>query len=357
MPSFGFYFGRYASDMSNINGLDGTGFNTSSTVTADFVHGIPANNGDFTISLAASAASGAFGINVGDDYGADPYTLYVAEGHSVEIDLVDGNMADVKILNASFGWLGGTSSDWEIQYLSSDGSVLHTLDENTNPSFLEYGNTHPEPHEAIHSLKITSITGNFTIGRIGIDYNCFAKGTQIAIPDGSKPVESLFPGDTVLTADGTVATVNWLGVQPVDTLACNPLKAYPIRITAGALGDNLPARDLELSGDHAVEIDGLLFNASTLVNGTTIYQVPDMPVEGFNYYHVELEEGHKLLLAEGVAAESYLETCEWNDFSNGDDRMARIVPEMPLMRIASARLLPQELRDRLGIADMGRFAA
>ena len=48
-------------------------------------------------------------------------------------------------------------------------------------------------------------------------------------------VEALAIGDLVLTADGRVAPVRWVGVQTVVTLFADPLRSFPIRITAGAL--------------------------------------------------------------------------------------------------------------------------
>ncbi|KMW57739.1 hypothetical protein AIOL_002706 [Candidatus Rhodobacter oscarellae] len=51
----------------------------------------------------------------------------------------------------------------------------------------------------------------------------------------------------------------------------------------------VPSRDLYVSPDHAVEIDGVLINAMALDNGTTITQVAKMPLDGFTYYHVETE--------------------------------------------------------------------
>ena len=180
---------------------------------------------------------------------------------------------------------------------------------------------------------------------------CFLAGTQIKAPAGDVRVEALAIGDLVLTADGRVAPVRWVGVQTVVTLFADPLRSFPIRITAGALGQNLPVRDLLVSPDHALMLDGVLVQAGALVNGTTIVRETAMP-ERFTYFHVELDD-HALILAEGVPAETFLDTVTRRRFDNwayyesryGDTGPA--LTELPAPRIKSARQLPQALRKRL----------
>jgi hypothetical protein len=67
---------------------------------------------------------------------------------------------------------------------------------------------------------------------------------------------------------------------------------------------------LFLSPDHAVFVKGVLVPVKLLVNGTSIVQVTRRWV---TYYHVELPE-HSVILAEGQAVESYLDTGERSNF-------------------------------------------
>ena len=73
---------------------------------------------------------------------------------------------------------------------------------------------------------------------------------------------------------------------------------------AGAFSEGAPRRDLLLSPDHAVYIDDVLIPIRYLVNGVSIVQ---QTVDAVTYWHVELPE-HDVLLAEGLPAESFLDT-------------------------------------------------
>jgi Hint domain len=139
---------------------------------------------------------------------------------------------------------------------------------------------------------------------------CFAAGTRIATPEGLVPVEDLREGDSVTTLDG-VGRVVWAGRRAVDCARHpRPDSVWPVRVSAGAFGPGAPARDVYLSPDHAVYVDGVLIPVKRLVNGRSIAQVERASVI---YHHIELER-HDIVLAEGLPAESYLDTGDRADF-------------------------------------------
>ncbi len=203
---------------------------------------------------------------------------------------------------------------------------------------------------SINAIRFTTLTDDrdqiVLAGLTGNALNCFLAGTMLATPDGAAAVETLATGDRVLTADGRAVEVRWVGTQFVDLRVARPEKVNPICISAGALAHGVPERDLYVSPDHAVGMEGYLVNASVLVNGSTIYQVALMPLEGFCYYHVETD-AHELLLAEGCPAESFIDREETNGFDNAGERVERLVEEMNLPRISSRRLLPEMLAAKL----------
>jgi hypothetical protein len=145
---------------------------------------------------------------------------------------------------------------------------------------------------------------------------CFVIGTTIATPAGAIAVEALRAGDRVLTVNGDILPVVWTGHRHVDARAHPaPDAVLPIRIRRDAFGPGQPRRDLWVSPDHALLVDDMLIAARLLVNGVSI--VRDETMRQPHYFHVELSR-HAVLLAEGLPAESYLDTGNRAQFASGD---------------------------------------
>ncbi len=87
----------------------------------------------------------------------------------------------------------------------------------------------------------------------------------------------------------------------------------PIRIERDAIAAGMPHTDLLVSPDHAIFVDGKLICARQLINGTTIRQ--EKGWTSVDYFHVELD-AHAILLAEGLPAESYIDTGNRGFFAN-----------------------------------------
>jgi hypothetical protein len=144
---------------------------------------------------------------------------------------------------------------------------------------------------------------------------CFLAGTHIATPAGERLVQNLRAGDLVRTFSGAFASVKWVGQRTIDTAALRaPELAMPVRVTAGAIAEGVPQRDLCVTPEHALLVDGHLIPARLLVNGTTIRLDQ---VDSYTFDHVELDQ-HDILLAEGMGAESYLDTGNRGLFANSD---------------------------------------
>ena len=115
---------------------------------------------------------------------------------------------------------------------------------------------------------VLNLTGNFatadfivtnTAGGADVTLACFAAGTRIHTEAGETPVENLRINDRLPTLCGhRLARIVWLGHRTVDCRRHpRPHEVFPVRIRAHAFGPNLPHRDLRLSPDHAVWLDGV----------------------------------------------------------------------------------------------------
>ena len=216
-----------------------------------------------------------------------------------------------------------------------------------------------DPPSAPAAVVYDAMTGIVAIA-------CFAAGTRIATPRGPVAVERLGVGEAVRLAEGGIAPVVWLGHRRVD---CRrhawPADVHPVRIAAHAFGVGRPRRDLWLSPDHAVFVDGVLIPVRYLLNDATVAQVP---VARITYWHVELP-AHGVLLAEGLPAESYLDSGNRAAFANGGAVVtaqpdfarqswaaagcAPLVTEGPERDAVYARLIAQALALGWRMADAG----
>ena len=203
------------------------------------------------------------------------------------------------------------------------------------------------------------------------DLPCFLARTRIATDRGERAVEELRAGDRALTAAGEAKAIRWIGHRRLDcTSHPRPELVRPVRIRADAFGDGEPRRDLWLSPDHSVFREGVLIPIKYLLNGATIVQER---VDAVHYFHVELD-GHDVLLAEGLPAESYLDTGNRAAFANGGAQIALYPDFRPLnwdeacaplctegrklaaVRRHLRRRLPERVELRLGQRRIGAVA-
>ena len=91
---------------------------------------------------------------------------------------------------------------------------------------------------------------------------------------------------------------------------------HPIRFSAGCLGGGLPRRDLLVSPEHAMLLDGLLMPARCLVNDRTVR--PERPGDRLDYIHVELDS-HDVIMAEGAPSETFVDDNSRGMFHNAQE--------------------------------------
>lgn len=142
---------------------------------------------------------------------------------------------------------------------------------------------------------------------------CFTAGTTIATRCGDVLVEELRIGDRVMTRDNGYRRILWIGARHFDRAVLTEYpELNPVRITAGALGPQGPARDILVSPQHRMLLAGawasdltgeteILASAETLVG---LGLAEETRGDAVTYYHI-LFEDHEIVLANGAWSESF----------------------------------------------------
>jgi phospholipase/lecithinase/hemolysin len=213
--------------------------------------------------------------------------------------LIDGAIADP----GAYGLTNVTDPVYTGSFTQNNGTIV-----STNPavqdSYLFFDSLHPtETGQMLIASQAEAL----------LAASCFCAGTMIGTEAGPKPVEALQPGDFVVVRGG-LAQVGWIGRRhiPLAGMARSCL-ARPVRIPAGSIDVGMPARDLLLSPEHAVFIDGVLVPARALCGCGGI--AVDPAITEVSYYHIALDR-HDIVLAEGLACESWLDTGNRAMFEN-----------------------------------------
>jgi hypothetical protein len=143
---------------------------------------------------------------------------------------------------------------------------------------------------------------------------CFTPGTQILTDRGAIAVETLVPGDLVVTRDNGLQPLRWVGSRHLShaELQARP-GLRPVRIGPGALFGAGPASPLLVSPQHRVLVEGaraeLYFGETeVLVPAKHLVGLPgvsrECPAEGVSYVHI-LFDRHEIVLSNGLWTESF----------------------------------------------------
>jgi uncharacterized repeat protein (TIGR03803 family) len=278
----------------------------------------------------------SFSTSAAGDGGAHPFSALTVDASG---DLFGTTAA---------GGLYGDGTVYEIKAGANTATTLYSFSgTNGDGAHPLAGVTLDAAGDIFGTTTAGGVAGDGTVFEIAAV--CYYAGTLILTSDGPWPVEELAIGTLVTTADGRNMPVRWIGRNTVLMRFADPLRVMPVRIRAGALDDGIPNRDLLVSPDHAVLVEGILVQAAALVNGISIMREHDVP-ESFVYYHVELAE-HALILAEGTPAESFVDNIHRMAFDNWSEHEAlyggRDVTEMLYPRAQSFRQVPARVSTRL----------
>lgn len=166
---------------------------------------------------------------------------------------------------------------------------------------------------------------------------CYSAGTMVAAENGQVAVEDIRVGDMLKSVDGEFKPVRWIESRRIEKaeLDANP-NLRPVVITAGALGNGLPKRDLVVSRQHRIMVRSDLTKLLTgsqeaLIPAIKLTQLPgiyvDESAESVHYFHILLDE-HDAIYAEGTVAETlYLGEMALSDYS--DEAVAELLAIFP----------------------------
>jgi hypothetical protein len=176
--------------------------------------------------------------------------------------------------------------------LNADGTITIFGDGNVENLHFTYTVSDGQGHTDVGLVAINSVP-------------CFVAGTLIRTPDGDRAIETLSPGDMVLTLDDGPQPLRWIGSRTVPARG----GLAPICIREGTFGNH---GKLLVSPQHRIllrdSLAELLFGeaevlvaAKDLVNDRSVRRITGGDVE---YVHL-LFDRHQIVMSEGLATESF----------------------------------------------------
>jgi O-antigen biosynthesis protein len=344
-------------------GSDGTGasFTVDASGLLDVVSG-----GSIVVSSGGSALDSG---TVRVEFGGSANGLTVVAGGLMEVES-GGTVTDIMISGGTLDVLAGGNVSGAITFASNNGTLqIDGTDLPTDPATLiggvisglapgdtidltgiaydKAGSIDLEPGDVLRIVEDgksydLQLAGNFAgeyfhlgadpfgTGTLITEDNspCYCPGTLIRTQAGERPVERLAIGDLVLTKSGALRPIKWIGRRSYGgRFIQGRADILPVCIKAGALAEQVPARDLFVSPHHAMYLEtdggGVLVEAKDLVNGASIVQA--RAVEAVEYFHIELDT-HDVIIAEGALSETYLEDDNRRMFHNAHE-YAALYPE------------------------------
>ncbi|SIS63997.1 Hint domain-containing protein [Paracoccus saliphilus] len=177
-----------------------------------------------------------------------------------------------------------------------DGSILIDLSGGSGDGFVQVLNT-----------------TTADLNRANLNVICFTDGTMIRTVAGEKEIGTLQPGEAVPTYDGSAGKLRALHSR---TLGLRELQErshlWPVVISAGALGEGVPRRDMRVSPQHRIlvnsRIAGRMTGSTALIPAKALLDLPGVsqpcPDKPVTYIHLVFET-HEIIEADGCWSESF----------------------------------------------------
>ena len=310
--------------INNINNVSNSNLYMDNSSSAD-TYNTEMDGFTVTLTLKAPVVPGEvntikIGIADGGD-GALDSNLLIA-GNSIQTSLIAGDdiidvtrfsQVETDLLANDSNAAGGTLTITEVNgqpVVAGDTVILSTGEtlQITATGFVLVSSGEEVGASNMLSYTVADTFGNTDVGFITINTvaPCFTEGTQIDTPEGAVAIETLKPGDLVLTLDHGPQAVRWIG----RSLRRAEGADAPVALAANALGrhDALelsPNHRILLASPHAELLFGthqVLVKAAALINECSITRrVDGAPVV---YVHLLFDQ-HEIVRGNGLWSESY----------------------------------------------------
>lgn len=264
-------------------------------------------------------------------------TAYLGNGSSNRVAEMDGTRSQVTVMEQTFtvvnplateltldtalrtSSLSNAGSDgFTIEILDASGSVIATQTVlPTSSTYVTVTLPVTFPAAGDYTLRFTEVGPNDSLGAIVDNIEllvCFAGDTEIKTLNGTKRATDIQVGDLIETDCGP-KPVRWIGRRKVlaEQIEQEP-KYSPVRISAGALGQGLPRRDILVSRQHRMLVSSpicmrMFGDDSVIVSAIKLTELPgiyvDDSVSEIEYVHLLFDQ-HEIVFAEGAPTESLL---------------------------------------------------
>ncbi|WP_316015344.1 Hint domain-containing protein [Roseobacter sp. HKCCA0434] len=308
------FFERAGQEILGVN-VQGPGIAKQDLFSAGLVSST-AGKGDDTISGGAGndTLDGGFGTDTLT--GGEGFDTFIADGSPDLItdfntatgqNIRDGNQANNDFVDLSDFYNPDTLATYNDANGTDFTQAISALRDDAADGVLDFAG----------GLRLTGVApDDLTFDNTNVI--CFTPGTRISTPLGPRAVEDLAAGDLVITRDHGIRPLVWTGRRDLSLaeVTAQP-KLAPILIRRDAFGPGLPGRDMMVSPQHRILVNGArlalatgageaLAPAVALVDGVRVLRSTPRAV---SYLHV-MCEGHEVIRADGLWAETLLPASE-----------------------------------------------
>ncbi|MBQ4806367.1 Hint domain-containing protein [Phaeobacter sp. HS012] len=276
---------------------------------------------------------------------------------------------DAALRTASLNQAG--TEGFTVEILDAGGAVIASMSVlPTTNSFTQASLNVVFPSGGQYMLRLTELGSDNSLGAVVDNISlmvCFCNGTLIETVNGPRAIETLAPGDMVLTENGPTP-LRWIGKRSVSPAQmAENTKLCPVRIEAGALSPGLPSKPLQVSRQHRMLIRSrvaqrMFGQFEVLIPAIRLTALPGIYVNedraAVTYYHM-LFDNHEIVFANGAPSESLLVTEQSLAALSpaAQEELKLLFPDLICSTgrgTASARPIPPRARQKRLVARIGK---